>query len=784
MTKAAVAILFLSLAVSAKAQPESAAFTVQHYSADQKRLLLISTFQFINFIAQNSLDPDSAMTMASRITGTTFRAPFDYMVNSNGERQIRPLLEKVAAFLYRTATHKRDLDSASHLISEALALSINGKYRNWESECLFLEGELYARRGDTQKSSQIFLGLASHGQEIHDTLLMARAYHHMGTLLVTGDSMKLAYYKRSLELYQRKSIKEKVMELLWSVAFCRYPLDLDLVDSAMKQILSLQQATGFNHSLYAKYILSFVSLLRARHVEALTYGKAGLENEQWAGMNELSASFFTRIGAAYEGLGEDEEALSWFKKALSTRSRTYHVLWYKSLIFATELLANVNRPQESLEMINSVTRDYPPISIWENLQVLSIKGKCYEMLNEPQSADQYYTALFALLTKFPNADPRAELLNTFYKIGDFYVSRGNLKKAKQFLQLTGLTDGRHVYDNYDRYKLLFKIDSANGKYRSAMQDHILYKFYADSITRIGEQKKMRELTLAYETAKKDKDIALLKQQGNIQQAELRQNKLIRNIMIAGSTALLLIAALFYSQFKSKQRANRVINKKNNLLKHLVGEKEWLLKEVHHRVKNNLHTVICLLESQARHLEDDALMAIQVSQHRIYAMSLIHQQLYHSEDIKLIDMGSYIPELVLYLNTSFGVGDKIKFRLEIDPVKLGVVQAIPIGLIINEAVTNSIKYAFPGGRPGLICIKMKPKCDGISLTIADDGIGMDPANTPVNPGSLGIKLIKGLIEDLNGQINFDISDGTKIRITFPADQMQEYPHAFFALNKDR
>jgi two-component sensor histidine kinase len=784
MTKAAVAILLLSVALSTEAQPQSTAFEVLHYSADQKRLLLVNTFQFINFVAQNNLDQDSALSIACSVTGIPFSMPYDDSAVAGDARRIRSLLQIGMQFLHRPGTYKTDLDSSYRSIADALTLSVNGKYKKWENECHFLEGEVYAQRGDTQKSSQIYLGLALNGQETHDTLLMARAYQHMGTLLVTGDSMKLAYYKRSLELYQQKSIKEKEIELLWSVAFCHYPLNLDLVDSAMKQILLLQQSTSFKHCLYAKYVLSYVYLLKANYVDAVTYGKSAFENMQWSGFSPLSASFFMRVGAAYEGLGEVEEALSWFKKALATRSRTTHLFWYKSLIFATELLADVNKPRKSLEMINSVTTDYPPISTWENLQVLSIKGKCYEMLNEPNSADQYYTALYAMVTKFPSADPYTELLSTFYKIGGFYVSQGNLKKANQFLQLAELSNTKQVYANYDQYKLLFKIDSAEGNYRSAMHDHILYKYYADSITNRDQQKKMGELTLAYTTAKKDKDIALLRQQGIIQQAELKQNRLFRNIMVAGFAALSLIAGLLFSQFKSKQRANLMINKKNTQLQHLIDEKEWLLKEVHHRVKNNLHTVICLLESQARHLENDALKAIEVSQQRIYAMSLIHQQLYQSEDIKVIDMSSYIPELVRYLKTSFGVTDKIRFQLEIDQVKLDVAQAIPVGLIINEAVTNSIKYAFPSGQEGMVSISMIQKTDTISLIIADSGIGMNPANAATDSSSLGIKLVKGLIEDLNGQIQFDNSYGTIVKIAFPADRIMDPTPASFAINNDR
>ena len=125
---------------------------------------------------------------------------------------------------------------------------------------------------------------------------------------------------------------------------------------------------------------------------------------------------------------------------------------------------------------------------------------------------------------------------------------------------------------------------------------------------------------------------------------------------------------------------------------MLAEKEWWLKEVHHRVKNNLHTIICLLESQAMYLEKDALQAIEKSQHRIYAMSLIHQKLYQNEDLQVIDMSVYLEEFIGYLKDSFDT-QGIDFIIHVDPVQLNLQQAIPVALIINEGVTNAIKYAF-------------------------------------------------------------------------------------------
>src|SRR5258705_7294084 len=174
-----------------------------------------------------------------------------------------------------------------------------------------------------------------------------------------------------------------------------------------------------------------------------------------------------------------------------------------------------------------------------------------------------------------------------------------------------------------------------------------------------------------------------------------------------------------------------IRKKNDHLQELIGdkdkllsEKEWWLKEVHHRVKNNLHTIICLLESQAMYLENDALQAIEKSQHRIYAMSLIHQKLYQNEDITSIDMSVYLEELIMYLRQGFDA-DQIEFSLRVEPVHLNLSQAIPVGLIVNEAVTNSIKYAFAECNTGKISICIQEKEGVITLIVSDNGKGVVP-----------------------------------------------------------
>jgi len=174
-------------------------------------------------------------------------------------------------------------------------------------------------------------------------------------------------------------------------------------------------------------------------------------------------------------------------------------------------------------------------------------------------------------------------------------------------------------------------------------------------------------------------------------------------------------------------------------------------------------VVCLLKSQAGYLKEDALRAIESSQNRIYAMSLIHQKLYQSDDIGTIDLDIYLRELVSYLTDSFGSPANISIRLQLEKIKLSLAQAIPLGLIINEAVTNAFKYAFPDDRSGNITIELKQKGNHIELVIADNGIGMLNLRNDDLPKSFGLHLIQGLTTELEGSIRFENDNGTKMSI---------------------
>ena len=172
----------------------------------------------------------------------------------------------------------------------------------------------------------------------------------------------------------------------------------------------------------------------------------------------------------------------------------------------------------------------------------------------------------------------------------------------------------------------------------------------------------------------------------------------------------------------------------------------------------------LLETQSAFLENDALQAVHDMKHRVFAMSLIHQKLYLRGNVTSIQMGTYIPELISYLNESFDTRS-IRFDVDIDELTLNIGQAVPLGLILNEAITNCIKYAFPDKKDSLIRISIKKLSDtSYRLQVADNGIGL-PNPGLEKTGSLGLRLMKGLSEDIGGTFTIETKDGVTIRVLF-------------------
>ena len=201
------------------------------------------------------------------------------------------------------------------------------------------------------------------------------------------------------------------------------------------------------------------------------------------------------------------------------------------------------------------------------------------------------------------------------------------------------------------------------------------------------------------------------------------------------------------------------------------EKEALLRELFHRVKNNLQVVSSLLNLQSESLTDEqAVEMFRESRHRINSMALIHERLYMAKDLARINIEQYVHDLASELFFAYGVSAE-RVRLEVDINTDGAVmdieKAVPVGLIINELLTNALKYAFPGGRAGNLTVRIEPTPgDMLKLTVADDGVGL-PAGIDVNdPVTLGLQLVSTLAEQLRGGLEARPQPGAAFTVTFP------------------
>lgn len=732
------------------------------YDILKLRLLVISTGHFIYDVSQGQIDQDSANLLACRMYGLPRLLPYDegfsdgvtsptsklidagkirvvtnVLNYTEGENKLRILLELGAYYLFKPGNEKADMDSALLFIQRAQALSVE---TGWQKESLSLLGKYYFQAGNIAESQRCF-------SQVGDPFAN-------GKYLPPADPKKLSYLERSLELFRKQQMREKEIEARMEIARV-YPA---LAEKQLQAILQLQKAIGFRHTLYTTYALSCLADLKADHMTSLSYTRQSIENMQETGDVGLACIFYMQMGNVYSHLDKPAEALSWFKRSYAgKKSPETKLFWYKGFMSAAHLLAYLNRDEEALSLIQEMVIPFPPTSTFDKMYLALIKGYCYEQQKNNTLAEENYNIFTAIADQLPPQHINGGTPEAFYRVSLFYFNQGQRTKARIYLQKAlAFTAASGGIDNLAGINLLLsKLDSAAGRYASALQYHVQYAFYKDSIINVSQRKQMEALTAKYETEKKDQDNKLL----TLQQAEQKQSGFLRNIMLGGLISLLIIVALLYNQYRLKREANE----KNTDLQHLAAEKAWLLKEVHHRVKNNLQTLVSLLASQSE-------SAVQNSQNRAYAMSLIHQKLYLRENMTSIDVRSYLPELVHHLRDRFNVSRRIHIHLQIPPLELDVSQAVPITLVINEAITNSIKHAFPGKELGQeITICMEPSPDNeIMLTIADNGIGLPPDFDEEHNNGSGLKFMQGLMEDIDGTFTMESENGTVIRIYFMAN----------------
>ena len=550
-------------------------------------------------------------------------------------------------------------------------------------------------------------------------------------------------------------------------------------DTAINQLLQIakeQQTRGSTRICFTYDLLSGLYFSDANYAKALYYSLETIKNVR-TGLDSLYlTNFYQRVASSYTFTGSVGEAVQWNVKHLDYLIAAKKTDEIFDIIYSiTSDLIRLGRNKEALDVILENSRRYPASSNYQKKFMNLCLAHCYASNNQNAQAEKYCEELIRIdALRRKEKEARADYsLYQFLVI--FYLNDKQFAKAEKYFKLVmeePLMKANSTGTVF-QYTVLFKLDSAKGDYVSAIGHLRAAQRLLDSTSTSTKSRQIEELKIAYNTEQKDKDIQLLTRQDELQKSKLRQGAILRNVTLAVAALLIIILGLLYSRFRLKQQTNkqlqlqqREIAAQNLSLHHLVNEKDWLVKEIHHRVKNNLQIVMSLLNSQSAYTDSEAaLAAIHESQHRVHAMSLIHQKLYTTENISTIDMSVYIREMVSYLRDSFDTGQRIHFDLNIEPTEMDVSQAVPIGLILNEAITNSLKYAFPGGRAGLIFISLShTDATHRVLMVSDDGIGISP-QLGSKKGSLGMSLMNGLSEDLEGSFSIESVNGTTVKISF-------------------
>jgi len=203
------------------------------------------------------------------------------------------------------------------------------------------------------------------------------------------------------------------------------------------------------------------------------------------------------------------------------------------------------------------------------------------------------------------------------------------------------------------------------------------------------------------------------------------------------------------------------------LRESLREKEVLIREVHHRVKNNMQIVSSLLQLQSDHVKDDTYRHLFTeARNRILSMALVHEKLYNTKNMATLDFAAYVKDFIIHLFRSYGINDnRIRFKLDADKVKLNMDDAIPLALMLNELISNSLKHAFPDKREGEISLRLEERQGKVRVELTDNGIGMPDGVLINSTATLGLKLVQALVEQLKGSIKLTRRGGARFILSF-------------------
>lgn len=800
MKKAIILSLLLLFALKSFSQNQD---DVSKFQLRKTRLMIQNMGIYVYSINQGLIDVDSAMVLVCKANNLPYTLVNDegyndgsyfpgndLITNGNirGSEKLLPKLElanqiklnfQLANFyLFKSGTKKEDLGKAFFYLTKAEKLVKKNRVQKWNFQMKFLWAKYYYQAGNKTLSKTIFEKLTAESRKTNDPKIIAEAIDNQGTYMPNEDPEKAIVLNEAMELYKKINFKEKEIETLMKIITVHFWTgNIKVAKAECLRSLALQKKIGFEYTQYTETTIAYIEIMNDNVKNALYYALQSINSMKKNKDFLFADSFYMRLGNIYNRMGYYDQAIKFYEKGISYNQRELNGgVWYKNFFSAVDSLNDRGKFSEALSYLEKTSKKYPPKNDLDNMILHEIKAYCLEHLGRMKEAESNYEKMAFYAEKLNTIETIKDVATHYSFMALFYIKINKVDKARAITdKIIALTkENKHGFNPNNLELALFKIDSISGNYYSAIKHSENYNKIEDSMFNIAKNKEFENLKFRYETASKEHDIKFLKQQAKQQESKLNTSILLNTISISSLLLLLIVIGLLYNRFKIKQRntirlelKEKEINLKNVKLQHLVEEKEWLLKEIHHRVKNNLQTIISLLNSQSAYLKDDlAISTIKNSQNRIHAMSLIHQKLYLGANLSTINMPDYCDELVEYLKDSFTETKCITFKMQIDQIELDISQAIPLGLIMNEVVTNAIKYAFPDKTNCIInisLIEITQNC--YILIISDNGIGILDVSDLQNSDSFGMTLIQGLSDTLEGDLSIENENGITVKLAF-------------------
>jgi two-component sensor histidine kinase len=803
----------LLMCIDAHAQPsmESVAPGYSYYPPQEdkeswQRLNLSLSSTFIVVANEGQIDLDSCLHHASRSLGLSRYSilaegigdpdlfeqskwidqhnpgiGIRLLSKSTGKKHLQLLLLLGSYYAFQTGSYDSHNDSAAYFLTQAITESKTLKEERLGRQALCLLGKIYLPINDP-KGDSIYNLLISQCRQAGDKETEAKAfvYRSRYTLpMVTTLQRKMDDSRQAADIYNSLGNTEGEINALTDIGYLLTVTGrLQAAEETFLKALNLAESIRFPYTHYNLQALSMITIFQGKFGEPLRYTLQMIKIAENCRDSIGWGYFHNSLALLLKSEGRDKESLDIVQKAIKRFVIDRNPTVFNLLIDVISHLGEEGRAKEALGLTLDISKKVKtPITFIDLYFYHNAFATCYLNLNRLNMAEMHIKKMDSLETKAEAIRGPLRRSGIYSLYAGLFFKQGQYRKAREYYEKHFTTPSaglRNLTNDLSTYRWLIIIDSVLGDNVSAVTHYKNYIQLLDSNFKVTKIRQAEELQVMYQTQEKENEIALLTQQAKLQKANSDQAILVKNLTFVGAFAVVVIAGLLYRQNRLKQRNTEVVTRKNiqlqdllDVQERLVKDKEWLLKEIHHRVKNNLQIVMSLLDSQSVYINNDAaLAAIHDSERRVHAMALIHQKLYQSENISSIAMPEYVNELVSYVQDSFDNGNRIVFEQTVEPLHLDVSQAIPLGLIINESIVNAIKYAFPDARKGTVSVNLHyDGADHLLLKISDNGVGLPSELDIKQLNSLGLDLMQGLTKQLKGSFTIENNNGLDIIVRF-------------------